>query len=299
MNLALAVALAFCCALPPLHAAQEIVVASYNLENYVDAAPKEPGQKATARPKSEKEMSAVVRVIKDIGPDILGVCEMGSAERFEDFKKRLGEAGLGYTDFEYVQAADPDRHLALVSRFPIVARNSASDVSFELNGRPEKLRRGILDVTVQVNAGYRLRLVGVHLKSKLPIPEGEAMIRRLEAQLVRKHLEAILTAEPRTNLLCYGDFNDTKNEPMFQEIAGARGSVTHMTDLVARDEFGDKWTQYWKAADLYSRIDYLFASPMLYREVVPAKSRVYRSEYWNEASDHRPIFTTIAAENKN
>jgi endonuclease/exonuclease/phosphatase family metal-dependent hydrolase len=286
------------CFLVPARGAQEIVVASYNLENYVSASPREPGERAGARAKSEKEIAAIIRIVKEINPDILGVCEMGSPERFEDFKKRLNEEGLGYMASEYVSAADDDRHLALVSRFPIVARNSRSDVPFELGGRPEKVLRGILDVTVEVNPGYRLRLVGVHLKSKLPIPAGEALVRRMEAEQLRKHLDGILTAVPDTNLVCYGDFNDTKNQPAIQEIMGPRNSPFHMADLWARDEVGDKWTHYWKTADEYSRIDYIFVSPALFREVVLAKSRVYRSEFWNDASDHRPVFTTIIAKNK-
>src|ERR1700749_3695067 len=110
-----------------------------------------------------------------------------------------------------------------------------------MNGQLQKVRRGFLDVTIQVNAGYRLRLVGVHLKSKLPIPGGEALMRRYEAQLLRKHLERILGADPTVNLACYGDFNDTKNELMFQTITGVRGSGTHMRDLPAADELGDRW----------------------------------------------------------
>ena len=147
--------------------AQEIVVATYNVENYVSASPKGPGDKTATRAKSDEAIGALIRIVKEINPDILGVCEMGSPERFEDFKKRLAEAGLGYVASEYLQAADEDRHLALVSRFPIIARNSRPDVSYELNGKPEKVRRGFLDVTVQVNPNYRLRLVGTHLKSKL------------------------------------------------------------------------------------------------------------------------------------
>jgi endonuclease/exonuclease/phosphatase family metal-dependent hydrolase len=282
----------------PLPAAQEIVVATYNLENYVSAAPKGPGDKYATRAKPEKEIETVIRIIKEINPDILGVCEMGSPERFEDFKKRLNEAGLGYVAFEYLQGADEDRHLALVSRFPIVARNSRGDVPYELSGKPEKVKRGILDVTVQVNPGYQLRMVGVHLKSKLPTPEGEALIRRLEAEQLRKHLDGILAAAPGTNLVCYGDFNDTKNEPAIQEIMGPKKSPTHMADLWAKDELGDRWTHFWKTADQYSRIDYLFVSPALFREVDLAKTRVYRSEYWNDASDHRPVFTSILAEDK-
>ena len=71
-------------------------------ENYVSASPKGPGDRYATRAKSEKEIEALIRVIQDINPDILGVCEMGSPERFEDFKKRLNEAGLGYVASEYL-----------------------------------------------------------------------------------------------------------------------------------------------------------------------------------------------------
>ena len=279
---------------------KEIVVCQYNVRNYVNAKAKGEEDKFGQRAKPEAEIVALIKIIKDINPDILGVCEMGTPDRFEDFKKRLAEAGLGYTDSEYVQAADPDRHLALVSRFPIVERHSQLDVPFELNGAPEKVRRGFLDVTVQVNPDYQLRLVGVHLKSKLPIPEGESVIRRYEAQKLRAHLDKILTAAPETNLLCYGDFNDTKNEPMFTEVSGVKGQPGFMADLWCKDSLNERWTHYWKVADQYSRIDYLFASPALFREVVLAKSFVYRSAEndWDDASDHRPVYTTIIPVNK-
>jgi endonuclease/exonuclease/phosphatase family metal-dependent hydrolase len=285
-------------AFAPLHAApREIVVASYNVQNYLGE-DTDPNDGFKTRPKSEKSIAAMVRVIQEVNPDILGVCEMGRPEQFEDFKARLQTAGLAFTDFEYVQAADPDRHLALLSRFPIVARNSVTDISYELNGQTEKVKRGFLDVTVRINPGYDLRLVGVHLKSKLPVPQGEALMRRHEAQLLRAHLEKIITADPEVNLIAYGDFNDTKNEPPIQEIMGVRGSATFMADLWAKDALGDRWTHYWRTADEYSRIDYLFVSPALFREVILEKSHVYRSEFWNDASDHRAIYTSIVPENK-
>ncbi len=271
----------------------EIVVCHYNVRNYVDAAPAGPGQKIGTKAKPAAEVDALIAIIKEIAPDILGVCEMGSPERFEDFQRRLAEAGLGYVDAEYVQAADQDRHLALVSRFPIVARQSAADVSYELEGRAEKVRRGFLDVTVQVAPHYRLRLVGVHLKSRLPLPEGEAIVRRHEARELRRHLDHILSAEPQVNLLCYGDFNDTKDQPMFHEVSGVRGSPGFMADLRAKDSLGDLWTHYWNAGDQYLRIDYLFVSPGLLREVVKEKSRVYRGSEWATASDHRAVYTSI------
>ncbi len=66
-----------------------------------------------------------------------------------------------------------------------------------------------------------------------------------------------------------------------------------MSDLAARDEVGDRWTHYWKIADEYSRIDYILVSPAMSHEYVPAKSRIYRSDFWYDASDHRPVFATI------
>jgi len=281
-------------------APREITFCHYNVRNYVESMPADETHKYATRAKPAAEINALIGIIKDINPDILGVCEMGTPERFEDFKMRLAEAGLGYVESEYVQAADPDRHLALVSRFPIVARNSQTDVPFEVNGLQEKVRRGFLDVTVEVNPSYQLRLVGVHLKSKLPIPEGEALIRRYEAQKLRAYVEKIMTADPKVNLVCYGDFNDTKNEPMFSEISGVKGTPTYLADLWAKDALGDRWTHYWKTADEYSRIDYLFVSPALFREVVLNKSRIYRSEAndWAAASDHRAVYTSIVPLNK-
>ena len=279
-------------------APREIVICQYNVRNYLDASPARPGQTYGTRAKPEKEIAALIQIIKEISPDILGVCEMGSPARFADFKKRLAAAGLGYTDSEYVPGADADRHLALVSRFPIVARHSVNDVAFELNGQPEKVRRGFLDVSIEITPEYRLRMVGVHLKSKLPAPEGEALLRRHEAEKLRQHLEEIMTANPEENLVAYGDFNDTKNEPMFQEVCGVRGSATYMADLWARDNVGDRWTYYWSTADQYSRIDYIFVSPALFREVVKTKSTVYRSPEWSHASDHRPVYATIVPINK-
>src|SRR5258708_4438788 len=81
---------------------QDVVIATYNVENYLGEESAAEAGAHRGKPKSEKAMAAVVQVIKDINLDILGVCEMGEPERFEDFKKRLAAAGLGYRDYEYV-----------------------------------------------------------------------------------------------------------------------------------------------------------------------------------------------------
>ncbi len=276
------------------HAApDEVTVAGYNVENYMPAGRVSAEGITLDKPKPQSEIDAVVRIVKEINADILGVSEMGPKDAFEDFKARLSQAGLGYKDFEYVDGPDPARHLALLSRYPIVSRQSVPDAPYSLDGLEEKAKRGFLDVTVRVAPDYDLRLVGVHLKSKLAAPEGEALVRRNEAHLLRGHIEKILAADPSVNLMLYGDFNDTKNEPAIREIMGARHSPDYMFDLWLKDSLGDRWTEYWKAADIYSRIDYIFVNGRLFHQIDLPRCSVYRSDHWQEASDHRPTIATI------
>lgn len=274
------------------------VFCHFNLRNYAAAVPAGPERRVATKGKPEAEIEAVVEIVREINPDILGVCEMGSRVMLEDLQKRLHQAGLAYPETEFVEAFDRDRHLALLSRFPIVARNSARDVPFQFNGQIERVRRGFLDVTLEINPRYRLRAVGAHLKSKLPGPEDDGLLRRHEVRVLRKYLEQTMADDPQVNLLCYGDFNESKNEPVFQEMSGVRGTTTFLTDLEARDAVGDRWTHYWKPADQYSRIDYFFVNPPLLREVRKDQAQVYRGPQWQVASDHRAIFVSIFPENR-
>jgi endonuclease/exonuclease/phosphatase family metal-dependent hydrolase len=274
----------------------EIVVASYNVENYWLGERETSASLIQEPPKPEAEIAAVIKVLKRIKPDILGVMEIGDESMLEDFQRRLRTAGLDYPYREWIEGADDVRHICLLSRFPIVERNSRNDVPLDLDGKTLRMNRGILDVTVEVNPDYRLRLVGAHLKSRRDVPEyDQARMRAKEALLLREHIDEILAAEPATNLMLFGDLNDTKNEYPIRQIIGAKGSPSYMMDLWLRDGRGERWTYYWKTADEYSRIDYLLVSPGLVKEVIFEKCGIDDSPDWNEASDHRAIYAVIFA----
>jgi len=279
--------------------AKDVVVASYNLQNYLKMERRVDGKTVPDAPKPEKETAAAIEVIKQIQPDILGVVEMGDETMLDDFQKRLKSAGMDYPHREWVKGADPERHLALLSKYPIISRNSLDDVPFELNGSRQRISRGILDVTVQLSASYNLRLVGAHLKSRRQVPEfDERAMRTKEAALFRKHVDGILTADPDANLLLFGDLNDTKNEQPIKELIGAAGSPLRMRDLFLTDRQGLLWTHFWSAADIYSRIDYLLVSSGLWPEIVMDRSGISNARNWYQASDHRAIHTTIRVPEK-
>jgi endonuclease/exonuclease/phosphatase family metal-dependent hydrolase len=271
---------------------ESAIFAHYNLENYIVMDRREDGQLVRSA-KPEKEIAPLLRIIREIHPDLLGVAEMGTPDQFQSFRNRLAQEGMNFVDAEYVSGPDLERHIALLSRFPIISRNSQANVPIHLPNAAESVRRGFLDVTVQISPAFRLRLIGAHLKSKLPIPEGEELVRRQEAQELRNHIDRVMKETPDLPLLVYGDLNDTKEQPAVQEVLGDRQSPTHLTDLWLSDYTGDHWTYYQKFTDTYTRIDYILTS----RSLLPAIDRkhcyVFRSLDWNQASDHRPIVATI------
>ena len=70
---------------------------------------------------------------------------------------------------------------------------------------------------------------------------------------------------------------------------GPRSARDHfLHDLWLKDSVGDRWTHYWKFADEYERIDYIFVNLRLIPKIDHPKSIVYRSPSWNDASDHPP-----------
>mgnify|MGYP003693840945 CR=1 FL=1 len=64
-------------------------------------------------------------------------------------------------------------------------------------------------------------------------------MRAKEARSLRKHVDEILAAAPDTNLLLFGDLNDTKNEYPIREIIGLKGAQNYMMDLWLRDSRGE------------------------------------------------------------
>lgn len=279
--------------------ARDVVVASYNLENYLKMERRVAGETVPDAPKPEEEISAAIDVVKQIQPDILGIVEIGDVTMLEDFQRRLQAAGMDYPHREWVRGADPERHLAILSKYPITSRHSVDDAPFELNGTRQRISRGILDVTVQLSDSYKLRLVGAHLKSRRQVPQfDEKAMRAKEAALFRKHLDGILTEDPDANLLLFGDLNDTKNEQPIKELIGAAGSPLRMRDLFLTDRQGFRWTHFWSAADSYSRIDYLLVSNGLWPEIVMDRSGISNARNWYQASDHRAIHTTIRVPEK-
>jgi endonuclease/exonuclease/phosphatase family metal-dependent hydrolase len=269
---------------------QAFVFAAYNLENYFTISRE--SDPAAAAPKSDASVAALVRILSSLKADALGLSEIGTPEDLEDLRQRLRSGGLDYPHAEFVKAAEGERNLALLSRVPIVARRSITDLAYEMEGTQQRVRRGFLDVTLEPAPGVTLRLVGAHLKSRLTRNSAnETLARRSEAALLRRHVDQILAAAPGESLLVWGDFNDVKNSATIAEIIGTKG--TALIDLAPADRQGDRWTWHDAANDNYQRVDFIFVSRALKPAVLASRTRVHRAADWRVASDHRPVVVAL------
>jgi endonuclease/exonuclease/phosphatase family metal-dependent hydrolase len=293
----IAVSFCFAATSPPLANAKDpspVTFVAYNLKNYLDMDRRVDGEFRRDAPKPEQEIERLVTYLSDLQPDILGVSEIGEEKDLEDLAKRLAAAGLNYPHLAWMSANDPYRHLGVLSKFPVVAIDHQSNLSYLIDDLEIPFQRGILDATIEINGDYHLRVLGVHLKSKRPVPEAdEALMRRNEAHLLRKHIDGILEDTPDVNLLIYGDFNETRNEAPIKAIQGRFGSKRYLRDIPLADEMGYRWTYYWLSADQYSRFDYIFVSNGLYPELDLEKSGLFSDKDWYGASDHRPLILTL------
>lgn len=265
-------------------------VAAYNVANWntIDRRSNVP------EPKPQAEKDSVVEVIAAVRPDVIGLEEMGTTNDFAELRALLAAKGLDYPHWEHVQAHDNNRHVCLLSRFPIVQRHSRTDYTYNLGEKTLPVGRGFLDVVIQVNDHYSFRAVVVHLKSKRQTDDGDQALMRLEeAKLLRAHLGKILKKDPATNLIAMGDFNDGLDSASTKIVVGE--PPFQLTPLPCKTDKGYVNTHYWATHKQWSRIDFLMVNPGLSKEFVDGTARIYEGPSAGKASDHRLISAEFRA----
>lgn len=266
------------------------VVAAYNVENWVlmerDGQPNQP--------KPESEKAAVVDVLATIQPDVLGVVELGTTNELAELSRRLAARGLHYPHSEWIQGWDVNRHVALLSRFPITERHSRTDYSYQLGTNTLYHSRGVLDVQIQVTADYSFRTVVAHLKSRRQHELfDDTLMRHAEARLLREHVARALAADPARNLILMGDLNDPPESESLRVILGQPPG--QLRDLMPQDRAGRFNTHLWRFRRQWSRIDYLLVSTGMANDYVAGSARIADEPGWDRASDHRAVYARFTS----
>jgi endonuclease/exonuclease/phosphatase family metal-dependent hydrolase len=282
-------------------AAETFRVATYNVENYLD-------QPTESRhfTKSDEAKIKIREGIRALNPDVLALEEMGSTNALLELRASLKAEGLDFPYWEHVTGADTNIHVAVLSKFPFIARRPHTNDNFLLDGKRFRVSRGFAEVEIQARTNFSFTLIAAHLKSRRPVPEAdEAALRLEEAKLLRGIVDARLTANPRAKIIVLGDFNDVKSSASTKEIIG-RGKFK-LTDTRPAERNGDNapnanprydprtvtWTYHYGLDDTYARIDYILLSPAMARDWVTNETYVVTIPNWGVGSDHRPILATF------
>lgn len=288
--------------------AETFRLATYNVENYLDK-PTESRRYV----KSNGAKAKIRETILAMKPDVIAFQEMGGVSALLELRDSLKKEGLDYPDWEHVTGFDPDIHVAVLSRFPIVARRPHTNDNFLLSGRRFQVGRGFVEVDIKVSDQYSFTLLAAHLKSRRPVPEADqAELRLEEAKALRSKVDALLAANPQANIAVLGDFNDTYNSVSTKRVLGSRGK-NQLVDTRPSERNGDNlphptnphysarsitWTHYYGVEDTYSRVDYIMLGPGMAREWVTNETCIPTIPNWGIGSDHRPIMATFEAVDK-
>ncbi|MFC5666005.1 endonuclease/exonuclease/phosphatase family protein [Kitasatospora misakiensis] len=232
-----------------------VIIGTWNVENLCRplpaGSPPDPS-KCAAKDQAtyDAKIEALAAVITEIGPDLLGVQEVGSQEALDDLVAKL--PGTWHTALS--DHPDPRGiRVGFISRFPLLDVKQTKDfptglhpVQVEDDGVPGsptgEMGRGGLAVRVEPTPGRSLHVAVCHLKSKLlTFPnkkhftdderlraryEAYALFRRAaEAVTMRALADDLLQGDGRTHdVIVLGDFNDGWQAATTQILYGPPGS---------------------------------------------------------------------------
>lgn len=287
-----------------VHGAETFRVATYNVENYLD-------RPTETRPhvKSPEAKAKIRESIRALNPDILALEEMGTTDALLELRASLKTDGVDFPYWDHVTGSDTNIHVAILSKFPIVARHPHTNESFLLDGRRHFASRGFAEIEVRPAPGFNVTVIAAHLKSRRPVPDAdEAELRLQEAKVLHEIVDDHLRDDPAARLIVLGDFNDVQNSPSTRETMG-RGKY-RLVDTRPAERNGDNvpnanphfeprnvtWTHYYGVEDSYSRIDYILLSPAMARYWVTNETYVLTMPNWGVGSDHRPIVSSFKTE---
>ncbi|WP_248965060.1 endonuclease/exonuclease/phosphatase family protein [Sphaerisporangium perillae] len=283
-----------------------VVVGTWNLENLY-----RPGGEFGPRDEAayQAKIAALAGTLAGIGPDVLGVQEVGDPDALADLVAALGG------EWHTALSRHPDARgirVGVLSRLPVTllddvdafASPLAAVQNADAGPGTAQTSRGMLAVRVEPGAGTTLDVAVCHLKSKLlSFPggrfqardEGErarygayALYRRAaEATTLRGLADRLVGGHGQERpVVVLGDFNDEPQAATTQIVLGPPGSELGTAGALRPDR-GDGW-RLWNLATLipeaerFSRrhngqgelIDHILASRALIEHVEEIRSVV-------------------------
>jgi endonuclease/exonuclease/phosphatase family metal-dependent hydrolase len=278
----------------PCLAAETVRVATFNVLNYLIMDRRIDDRFRPSFPKPEREKAGLRTVIRSVQPDVLALQEMGPAPFLEELRQDLAREGLEYAYSYLLEAADAERHVAVLSRLPFAQVVPHAGIEITYFGEREEVKRGMLEITFDAPGG-QWTLFALHLKSRLtdrPDDPMSAQRRLLEARALRDRVLARFPDPAAARFVVAGDFNDTKDsKPLAAFLRRGERTILHIVPTT--DSRGEPWTHRYAPADSMARVDFILVSPLLRPAVAGDRGVVFDGEGALTGSDHRLVFLDL------
>jgi predicted extracellular nuclease len=264
----------------PTAQADELYIASYNVENLFDTVDDPDveddeeftpaGDKAWNAERLTKKIDNLSAVIKkmnsDKGPDVLGVCEVENLDCLKLLAKAMVTPGRKYSivhmdspsarGIDCAIIFDAERLRLVSSAFHTVPDPAAAPAFAPL------ITRFIVEAHFDVG-GKRLTLFMNHWPSQ----RNPAADRAAAAKVVRARLDQLLAADALADVVVMGDLNDKPGDASVKDELKSTGDLTAATDgrffntMAAIAAMPDRGTYVFD--NMWETIDHIIVSPGL------------------------------------
>ncbi|HBR94090.1 MAG TPA: hypothetical protein DEA90_07990 [Opitutae bacterium] len=276
--------------------AEDLRIASYNLRNYLVMDRHVGARWRPSYPKPESEKAIVREIIKEVSADILVVQEMGPLDFLEELRADLAREGMHYDYAVHMQGADPDRHVAVLSRVAPQSVVKHRDLDFKYIESRELVKRGMLELSFDLGDGESFQLFAVHLKSRytdVKADENSELRRVREAEACRNRVIERTHERNKLNYVIVGDFNDHPASASMRRFY-RRGNLELGSLVPAADSRGEKWTYYYDKEARYESVDGFIASPDMMPRIKAGRAQIVDRPGALTGSDHRMVYLELA-----
>lgn len=261
---------------------ETLVLATYNVRNYLEQNRWYAGQYRFGHPKPEAEKEHIREVIRAANADVLFLQEIGSAAHLEELRRDLEAEGSRY-QWSHFSASDEGRTgLAVLSKR---ALGQALLAEPRDTRQAAQMRRGLHEVVIPFG-GAHLRVLHVHLKSRYTVdtddPEA-AGERAMEIGHLAEAGRIRARVWPQDWILLAGDFNTPFEEGLMDSLR------TFGAPVEASDPEGGRWTYHHLKRDHRERIDGFWTQKGGPDGAVFAGLGIYPSIHESKGSDHRLV----------
>ncbi len=275
--------------------AQDLRIATYNLNNYLVMDRHVGARWRPSYPKPENEKVIIRQIIKEASPDILVLQEMGSVDFLEELRADMARVGIHYNYAVHMKGVDPDRHLAVLSKRAPQEVVKHQDLDFKYFDGRENVKRGMLEMSFELEDGQKFQLFAVHLKSRYAENKKDAKseLRRVrEAEACRNRLIERTIEQGHSQYLIAGDFNDHPSSSALRRFY-RRGNLEIGSLVSAADSRGEVWTYFYEKEARYEAVDGFVASPEMMLRVKAGRAHIVDSPGALSGSDHRMIYLDV------